>query len=79
MLHSDRATEAPLAVILQFYGFYFVTCSGFAVISFAVSLLLGLRSIVQGSSRYLGPPVRGPLIISSCIPIYPYVYKHVTL
>merc|ERR1712039_197320 len=49
LLQSEKLQEAPLAVLLQFYSFPFVSFQSTAVLTFTVSIALAVRSIVKGA------------------------------
>eukprot|EP00435_Cladocopium_sp_Y103_P071413 s278_g37.t1 len=49
ILLSEKSVEAPLQLLLQFYAFPFVTASYVAVLSFAFSLAMSLKSVAEAT------------------------------
>ena len=46
---TEKSVEAPLQLLVQFFSFLYVTSNDYAVISFSVSMLLSLSSVVDAA------------------------------
>ena len=46
---TEKSLEAPLQLLIQYYSFLYASSSDYAVVSFAVSMLLSLYSVVDAA------------------------------
>ena len=46
---TEKSVEAPLQLLIQFFSFLYVTFSDYAVLSFSVSMLVSLYSVVDAA------------------------------
>eukprot|EP00434_Breviolum_minutum_P033035 symbB.v1.2.029227.t1/scaffold3174.1/size61966/3 len=46
---TEKSVEAPLQLLVQFFSFMYVSSSDYALVSFAVSMLLSLYSVVDAA------------------------------
>jgi len=46
---TEKSVEAPLQLLIQFFSFLYVTFSDYAVLTFSVSMLVSLYSVVDAA------------------------------